>query len=682
MNFSTRRASIVHDSRITLSGILTAVRRLGYDAQPYDPRREQMDVQRERSTLLRRLGVALVLGMQVMMVAAAFYFDDGYVAADHWQLLNGMNLLLTTPVVFYSGLGFMEAAWRGLRNGTLNMDLSVSLGILLAYAGSAWATFRGDGEVYFDSVVMFVTLLLAARYLEFTARRRAADTVERLTRQLPQMAVRLRGESATPETVPAVELACGDRVLVKAGEVIPADGRVSAGRSSVDESLLTGESTPVPKQVGMAVMGGSVNLGSPLQLSVTQVGDDTLLAGILRTLERARGERPRITRLADRLAGWFILAVLIAAAGTAIHYYAVDDARWFAHTLAVLVVSCPCALSLATPAALTCAIDALMARGVLVVRSGALETLARATHVVFDKTGTLTHGRPGIVGVRRHAALSEVECLAIAAALEQQSEHPLAHAFRSAAPAGLQVIATDVVNHPGAGLEGVWHGQRWYLGSARFVQTHCGATCEDANGETGTTVVLGNTNGIVCTFRLADELRAEAVVAVQKLTRAGLSVVLLTGDHPAAARAIAGAVGLEHWQAELKPEDKLAVVKSLQQQGAVVAMVGDGVNDAPVLAGAQVSFAMDSGAALACASADMVLLRSDLAAVYEAYAHARSTKRVIRGNLAWALLYNLIGLPAAMAGWVNTWVAAAGMSASSLVVVFNALRLRTLKTRE
>ncbi|MEZ5445528.1 MAG: heavy metal translocating P-type ATPase [Gammaproteobacteria bacterium] len=679
VNYSTRRARIVHAAEVEVSGLIRGIERLGYDAQPYDPRRQQLGSDRERRTLLRRLGVALVLGMQVMMVATAFYFDEGYIATDHRQFLNAINLLLTTPVVFYSGMGFLQSAWRGLHGGTLNMDLSVSLGILLAYLGSAWNTWSDRGTTYFDAVVMFVTFLLAARYLEFMARARATETVERMGRRLPLLARRINpaAEGGAEMAAPA-ELKPGDRLLIRPGEEIPADGVVAEGVSTVNESLLTGESAPVRKQEGTPLLGGSINVENPLQMTVTRVGEKTLLAGIVEALERALGERPRLTALADRIAGWFVGSVLVVASLTAIAGMAANTEHWFANVLAVLVITCPCALSLAAPAALTCAINALMSRGVLVVRSAAIETAARVTHVVFDKTGTLTRGAPRLAHTELLGSHGEAECLALAAALEWHSEHPIARAFRQASRELRVPAAAGVINEPGAGIHGEIGARRWYLGSPRFIAAHTGRQPAAAGptGRIGTTVTLANEDGPVAVFTLLDEVRPEAAAVVRALRDRGLRLTLLTGDQQPVSAAVAEAIGIGHWRAGMNPQAKLQAVRELQSGGAVVMMVGDGVNDAPVLAGAQVSIAMGSGAALAHSSADMVLLRGDLHGVLEAVDHARKTRRIIRGNLWWALFYNVIGLPAAVLGLVNPLIAAAGMSASSLFVLGNALRLR------
>ncbi len=684
VNYSTHRARIKWDERrIRLSEILEAVTRIGYRAHPYDPQRQQQLMERERRAHLRRLGLAGVLGMQVMMIAVALYagafsgMEANFRALFHW-----VSLLLVIPVVAYSARPFLQGAWRDIRHGRTGMDVPVSLGILIAFAGSAWATASGEGDVYYDSVVMFVFFLLTARYFELVARKRAAETTERLVRLTPAIATRLltEGGGSREEPVPVAELAPGDRVLVRPGETVPADGFVRDGRSTADESLLTGESLPVAKQAGSAVVGGSVNVESPLILQVEKTGQDTVLSAILRLLDRAQSEKPRITELADRAAAYFVGAVLLLALGVALFWWQTASVSWLPITVAVLVVTCPCALSLATPAAVTAATGRLTAGGLLPTRGHALESLARASHVIFDKTGTLTEGRMDLQEVVLFADSDEEACLQAAGALAAHSEHPIARAIREGLPGPLKLQAQNVLNEPGAGLRGEIDGHRYVLGSQHLVQEVSGAAVSPelvarAGGPGRTVVLLARDDRVLAAFALEDAIRVDASELVQDLRNSGKTVMLLTGDQEGAARRVAQAVGIERIRWGLRPEDKLAAVRALQAQGATVAMVGDGVNDAPVLAGAQVSIAMGAGAQVAAASADMVLLSDRLSTLHAGLVTARKTLRIIRQNLGWAVAYNLIALPAAAAGWVAPWMAAIGMSASSLLVVLNSLRL-------
>jgi Cu2+-exporting ATPase len=441
----------------------------------------------------------------------------------------------------------------------------------------------------------------------------------------------------------------------------------------VDESLLTGESLPLVKRGGDTLIGGSVNVESPLVMQVERVGADTVLAAILRLLDRAQSEKPRLAQLADRVAAGFVSVLLVVAAGVA-WWWSDQPELAFRITLAVLVVTCPCALSLATPAAITVATGSLIRRGLLTTRGHALETLAHATHIVFDKTGTLTYGRPRLLAVQPLREVDATRCLELAAALERASEHPLGRVLARATPTGL--VAEAVQNTPGLGVEGLVAEQRYRIGKPEFVAALSGTAAPAVPDNSATWVLLGDEQGPLAWFPLADTLRPRAGEAVAALRDLGLQVVLLSGDQPAVVQAVAAQLGIPEAAGGLLPGDKLERLKALQAQGAVVAMVGDGVNDAPVLAAAQVSLAMGSGTAVAQSTADMVLLAESLDTLAGGVRTARRTLAVIRQNLLWALLYNLVALPLAATGWITPWMAAIGMSLSSLLVVANALRLR------
>jgi len=681
VNYATHRARVCWDeTRIRLSDILQAIHRIGYTAHPYDPAQQQQVHERERRSQLKRIAVAGVLGMQVMVLSVALYaggwsgMEPGFRTFFRW-----IALLLTAPVLGYSGAPFLAGAWRDLRNRGIGMDVPVSLGILVAFGGSVQATWTGRGEVYYDSVVMFIFFLLVSRYFELVARKRGAETAERLGTSLPAMATRLaiRGGVVQEALVPATELAPGERVLIRPGETVPADGRIETGRSSVSEALLTGESTPLAKQPGDRLIGGSINIEGPLTMHVDRVGMDTVLADITRLLEYAQGEKPAITRLADRAAAWFVSGVILIACGVGLYWWQHAPDAWLPVFVAVLVVTCPCALSLATPTAISAATGALLARGLLPLGGHCLETLARATHVVFDKTGTLTHDELAVCAVQRHSALDEPAVIALAAALEQQSEHPAGKAIAAFAGALEQPAVEDLRNHPGAGISGSIDGKHWFIGNAEFIRRHSGGgqAAPPPDKVARTRVLLADDRQVHAVFELQDTLRAEAPAAVAALQRAGRQVVLMSGDSLPATRRVAGAAGIETVHAGMTPQDKLAALQALQRQGAVVVMVGDGINDAPVLSAADVSIAMQGAAHISQASADMILLSERLTVIATGLSLAGRTLRVIRQNLAWAVGYNLIALPAAAAGLVAPWMAAIGMSASSLLVVFNALRL-------
>ena len=695
INYSTHRARVRWDnSRLRFSEILQAVSRIGYLAHPYDPARQQEIIDRERRQQLRRIGITGVLGMQVMMFSIALYAGAWYgMEAEFRTLFYGINLLLTLPILLYGAEPFFKSAWRDISHGQAGMDVPVVLGLSLAFMGSIWTTFYsfdtklflviGDGHVYYDSIAMFVFFLLTGRYFELIARQRSVQAAETLVHLVPTMATRLRNkpQGTREELVLVADLAVGDKVLVRPGETIPTDGVILAGRSSIDESLLTGESYPVSKNPGQSLIAGSVNIDNPLQMEVKKIGEDTVLSHILRLLERAQTEKPIITQLADRVASWFVLGVLLLALGVAVYWWQVNPEAWLAITLSVLVVTCPCALSLATPTAITAATSALTRAGLLTTRGHALETLARANHFVFDKTGTLTEGRPRLLAIHTFADFNQTECLQYAAALERHSEHPIARALIDASEGSVTTLtANQVRNYPGAGMEGEIEGVRYLVGTPAFIAEKTYLKLESEHLErlqtSGNTLVLiANYYTIYGVFVLGDKIRPGAKELIQTLQQQGHSVSLLSGDHATAVQQIAQAVSIKNIGYALTPEKKLQRVKNLQKQGAIVAMIGDGVNDAPVLAQAQVSIAMGSGTQVARASADMVLLTEQLPNLLIGINTARKTLKIIRQNIIWAIGYNLLALPAAAMGWVAPWLAAIGMSLSSLLVVANALRL-------
>jgi Cu2+-exporting ATPase len=672
INFSTHRARVRwDDSRIRLSAILHAVQEIGYLAYPFDTGRQEELFRKERNTAIRRLAIAGLGMMQVMMYAIPVYLaHQDTMSADIQALMRLASMLLTTPVVFYSAWPFFQGAWRDLKLRRAGMDVPVALGVGAAYAASIYGTFTGAEDVYFDSVTMFVFFLLTGRFLEMNARKKSAEAAESLIKLIPAATVRLPAYPGgrQEEVVAAVKLSPGDHVLVGPGQSFPADGSVAEGESSVDESLLTGESHPVHKHPHSPVIGGTLNLISPLVVKVEKVGAETVLSGIVRLLDRALAEKPRLAMLADRVASWFVLALLIIAAAVAGIWYLVDASRAFWITVSVLVVSCPCALALATPTALTAALGRLTRVGLLSTRGHALETLAKATDFVFDKTGTLTTGEFRLLEtLSLHG--SGKAALALAAALEQGATHPVAAALREAAGEPAE-RAEGLEYRPGQGVVGRIGGRRYRLGRPEFV-----AAEPTLRGEGMTVVGLADDDGVIAWFGLGDALRPQAVDLVGALKRMGVRLHLFSGDRPDNVLALARQLGIDDARGGMLPQDKLAAVQALQAEGAVVAMTGDGVNDAPVLAQAQVSVAIDQGAEAAQAAADMILLSSELSRLADGVAVARKTQGVIRQNLAWSAFYNLAAIPAAALGYVTPWLAGIGMSLSSLLVVLNALRL-------
>ena len=678
VNYTTHRARVSWDENIIkLSKILAEIQLLGYNAHPYSAQSSDALRKKQRRIDLRRLAIAGLSAAQVMMFAVALYAGAAFgMEKSTAQLMRYVSLVISLPVVFYAAWPFYRNAWYALSTRKLTMDVPVSLAIIGAFLGSAWVTWRGEGVVYFDAITMFTLFLLATRFLEQGAKEKSVEAAENLLKMAPAMATRVK--DGQHELVPVMDLQAGDMILAKPGEVIAADAVVVEGESSADEALLTGESRPVVKHAGNSVIAGSINLDGPLYLCVSGVGENTVLAGIVRLLDRAQAEKPRIAQVADRVAGYFtgVLLVLTAVAGGV--WLWIDPSKTFEVVLAVLVVTCPCALSIAAPAAMAAAGSHLLRRGTLLTRGHALETLAQVTHVVFDKTGTLTYGKPILHQTVAFGHRDAQQCLRIAASLEQASEHPLASSFLMAVDQSDLLQVEQPQNVPGKGVAGYVDGVRYTLGnkSIRANQTVMNEHALEKHPEGATIVWLSDDKETLAAFVLSDELRKEAAELVAQLKQAGVRVSMLSGDSESAVKYFAEKLGIENYSAAMRPEDKLAALKVMQQAGDVVAMVGDGVNDAPVLAGAQVSIAMGGGTQVAHASSDIVLLSENLNEIWHALETGRASMQVIRQNFVWAIGYNLLALPFAAMGFVPPWLASLGMSTSSLVVVLNALRLR------
>lgn len=673
VNLSHHRLRVAWDpTRLRLSRILAELAAIGYGAQPYEPDEAQRRLHHEERMNVRRLIVAAVAMMQVMMFSVPLYISDpgelsdGFHALFHW-----LSFALATPVVGFSALPFFRNALRDLRTRLLGMDVSVAIAIGGAYLASAYAMLVGSDEVYFDSVTMFTFFLLFGRYVETRARRRSGHSGNQLAGVLPLSAIRLEADGSE-RILPASRLGEGERVLVKPGHGVPADGIIEQGRSSLDESMLTGEYQPVTRGVGEAVTGGSQNIESPLVVRVTHPGQAARVARIVDLTDRAFASRPRIALLAQRAAHHFVLTTLLITLGVAVAWWLIDPDRAFWVTLSVLVVTCPCALALATPTALTAGHGQLRRRGVLMTRADAVEGLSQATRVVFDKTGTLTQGAMRLVETRPLGDADETTARRLAAALEAHSEHPIARAFGPYREATLQ--ARQVTSHPGQGLEGTIEGRHYRLGTPDFASPQAPA----APGE-GQWLLLARDGEPLAWFALHDGLREDAVATIAALRAQGLAVELLSGDRPEAVAELAARAGIDTWRGGAGPETKLEHLRELQAGGETVVMIGDGINDVPVLAGADVSIAMNGATDLARTRADAILLSPRLLRIAEAITIARATRRIIRQNLIWSVIYNFTALPIAALGIVPPWVAALGMSASSLVVVGNALRLGRMR---
>ncbi len=665
-NAITGRIRIAWDpARTVLSAPLQRLAMLGY--RPYLAGSEAAERQRrkEQRRWMLRLGIAGIGMLQAMMMAEALYLDfNSTMPLPTRDFFRWLTFLLCAPVVFYAGWPFLAGAWRELRERRLGMDVLIAGSTLLAYFASLLETIRGGPHVWYDAAVMFVFLLLAARMLEQRARSVASAQVDALARARPVFATRERSDGQR-ETVPLAALHAGDIACVAAGEAVPADGQLLGGvddEAWFEEALLTGESAPVRRLPGEPVYAGAVCRERPARLRVTCTGSDTRLSQLTRLVEQAQEHRPAVARLADRISMRFVLALLPVALLVFAGWWHYQPERALEVTLALLVISCPCALSLAVPAAIASAHGAMARTGLLALRPDALDTLARATDMVFDKTGTLSDGRPVLAATHvLEPGLDAAKATRIAAALERDSGHPLAVAFNhiDVAP------ATQVQAMPGQGIRGVVDGRLWLLGRAGFA-----AACEDDGA-----LWLGDGHAASARFELEERPRADAAQAMHALRALGLQLHLASGDGQDAVRRMADTLQLEDAHARQSPEDKLQRVRQLQAEGRIVVMVGDGLNDAPVLAGADVSIAMGDGASLAHRAADLVTTGGGLLRIPTAIALARNTQRIIRQNLAWATAYNLVALPVAAMGWVTPWMAALGMALSSLIVTLNALRL-------
>ncbi|WP_027859149.1 heavy metal translocating P-type ATPase [Marinobacterium jannaschii] len=678
VNLTTHRARLSWDpEQVPLSTILEEIYRIGYQAHPYHPDKEEQLLEKEKKVAIRRLGVAGIGMMQVMMMAVALYggalqgIENQYVQFIRWA-----SLVIASPVALYAARPFYVAALRDIKTRHLSMDVPVSIAIGGAYLASVWATVTNSGEVYFDSVTMFTFFLLIGRFLEMQARHRTGRAGNSMLNLLPASATRIVDDEE--QLIPASDLIIGDKVLVKPGHTIPADGIILSGNSSVDESALTGEYLPVRKDNADTVIGGTINVENPIVVEVTHIGSETQLSAIVRLLDRAQEEKPKAARIADKVASYFVAAVLTTAIAVGAIWWFLSPADAFWITLSVLVVTCPCALSLATPTALTAATGALRQHGILITRGHVLESLSQATHVVFDKTGTLTEGNQTLQQVVSVSDMPTEKALDIASALELHSSHPIAKAF-SATPT---IRAEEMNAQLGQGLQGIIDGQTYRIGKPAYALEITATQELSPPTENGQWLLLTTDSGPLAWFQLNDQLRHEATSAIRYLQALGLECQMLTGDSSAAVSEVNEILRLDKVVSGVSPEEKLIHVQTLQQQGAKVIMVGDGINDIPVLAGSETSVAMGGATDLAKTNADAVLISADLLRLVDAIQLARKTQRVIRQNLSWALIYNITALPLAATGFIAPYMAAIGMSASSLVVVGNALRLSRVRAVE
>lgn len=684
VSYAGQRATVRWDPTLTApSRLIACIVKAGYGASPdvAEPARAMRLGEQRRA--LWRLFVAAFCAMQVMMYATPLYVaGPDTIGPDLRRLLQWASWLLSLPVLVFAAGPFFREAWRGLRQGQMRMELPIAIGIGTAFVASSGAVFDPQGvfgpEAYFDSLTMFVFFLLVARYLALRAHDRVAAALEDAIQRLPA-AVRRIDDDGRTAWVPLHELAVGDLVRVLAGEAFPADGAIIEGSTSADEALLTGESSAVTKVTGDCALAGSLNLLAPVTLRVDRLGADTRHEGIVALLRSAASERPGFMRTADRLAGPFLVAVLLLSLGSGAWWAWVDPTRAVWVAVSVLIVTCPCALSLAAPSALLAAAGALARRGILTSRLDAIESLASLDTICFDKTGTLTEDCLQLERIVAEPAalrrgLVTEALLSKAASLASSSNHPAARAIVAAHPAEIDAAAfswRQISEVPGCGIEAVdGDGLRYRLGARQWASGTATATGDDAPQ-----TWFACEGRLLAGFEFSEALRPDAAATIRALRNTGLGIEVLSGDADRRVRAVADRLGIAHARGSLLPEQKLAVVAGLQRTGGRVGMVGDGLNDAPVMARADVSFAMAGGSAVTRARADFILLSGRLSDVALAHDTARSTMRVVRQSLAWALVYNAVCVPLAMLGLLAPWAAAIGMGGSSLLVVLNAIRI-------
>lgn len=669
VNSLNHRAFIKYNpSQIALSDIFIALAAIGYNPEPQHAQAQFNYWREQQRTSLIRLGVAGISMMQAGMVAVGLYAGALQGLDEHWQtILRWITCLFAIPVVFYSSQPFYSGAWRALSLKKLNMDVSVSIALLIAFFASFYASVTQTGEVYFESIAMFAFILLAGRYIEQRARFRNFQQGTQGIHALPLAAARINQEQTCEELVPVSRLQIGDQIKVTAGEVFPCDGTVMSGESYAIESLISGESQPQAKVAGSPILAGSINGDAALIIAVTATGPNTQLAKIEQLMDEASTNRPKQLSFNDRISSYFIGIVLVIASGAFIawHFIAPEKALWIA--LSVLVVTCPCALAIAMPAAWICALNHLRQKGVLIKSSEFFERINKVTHVVFDKTGTLTDGELTLANIIVLQG-TQAQALGVIASLEANSVHPIAQAFTHIASAGRVQNNKVVANQ---GVEGSINGTMYRFGSASFAAP---ANTPSYPG-VGQWLLLTGNGAAIAWVQLQDKIRPQAKVCIEQLNQAGYTCEIISGDRKENVAQLASQLGVDRWRADSTPQDKLESLRRYQTQHQIVMMVGDGINDVPVLAGADASLAMGRASTLAQTQAQAVLIQSDLSLINYLFRYAARLEHIIKQNFYWALAYNCIAIPAAVLGLIPPWLAAVGMSTSSLIVIANSLRL-------
>ena len=673
VNATTQRATVQwQEESLKLSEILSLIEKIGYHALPFKASTAEEINKKQAKNFIKRLGISGILMMQVMMIAFGLYFGAFSDMAEHNLVyLRWASFFLTIPIVTYGAFPFYKSAFFALKAKQLSMDVPVSIAIGLAFLASGWATLTQQGEVYFESVSMFTFLLLIGKFLEFRARTRAADVSANLLKLMPMTATKLIDKKES--FIAATNLIAGDIILIKPGETIPADSVILSGNSQINEAMLSGEQLPLNKREQDIIYAGTINGDGNLTATVKHDNQKSFLSQLIRLSETSQTHKPKLAKLSDKIAQYFVALILFTASCTAFYWSQHQPAEAFWITLSVLVVTCPCALSLATPTALTCATTRLNREGIMVKSGHVLETMPEIDTMAFDKTGTLTTGEFTITKIITHGNFSidnnsagKSQVLAIAAALEAHSAHPLAKAFSEYRD--FTQTTTQVVVAPGAGVSGEVNGKHYRIGKKSWLLNN---TNPQANG--AQCVLMENEN-LIAEFYLQDDLRDDANALVKFLHMHNITTTMLSGDHKAGCNTLQSKLHLKTVQANLSAQDKVNAIKELQTSHNV-AMIGDGVNDTPVLGAAHLSIAMGSGTDIAKNGADVILLNNKLKSVQVLREVSERTSKIIKQNYLWAFGYNAIVLPLAVMGYIAPYMAVVGMSASSILVVSNSLRL-------
>ena len=664
VNVSARRASVTWNcQQLKLSQILSHIEKIGYHAKPFQPEQHEVIFRQENKAFLKRLGLAGLMTMQVMMLNIGVFFDlFGHIDPQTKQYFNWISLLLTTPVILYSASEFYTSAIRGLRAHTFNMDVPIVLALGITYISGVFATAQNTGQTYFESLCMLVFLLLVSRYLEHSARYKAAQASANMLEYMPTTATLIEGEILT--SVLAKSLKLNQLVLVKAGELVPVDGIITQGQGQLDQAMLTGEFDLISKYTGDQVLAGSLNQLGTLTVKVTASLQHSTLNQISKLQTQAMATKPRIASLADRFSQYFVGVVLFIACISYVIWQQIDPSQALWVVVAILIATCPCALGLATPSALSCAIANLNSKGVLLKRGDALEQITLVDWIGLDKTGTLTEGQFTISQCINPSELPDSYYLKIAASIEQYSSHPIARAFSLYER---PFTVTDFQSEMGKGVSGNIEGILYKLGTATFMNIQIPKSMSACN------VFLQSDNELICGFLLTDKLRPQGTALINYLKP--YNVNLISGDIAPIVKSVAAELGIDNWLAEQSPKHKLQTIKEAQSKKHVVLMVGDGINDGPVLAQADVSITLGAGSDLAKSSADIVLLDNELSKLQTIFSIAARCKTTIKQNIAWAIGYNLLILPLAVMGLLSPWMAVLGMSVSSIIVVVNSTRL-------